>query len=96
MITESDILSLGFHRIEDWDTEDAIAYKYTVNRLEKGLYVQNIYRLLDYGNGEYFLKSNLVRIPDLNLQTRGFLGTIDTVDELEDIFDTMKQQNAEM
>jgi hypothetical protein len=108
MITQQEIEDLGFTRIPSWDFEDdkyparqVICYVYYKDRSDCGLYAINRYRLevQDYGetSGQiylYNLKSWLVRTPDFSMQTRGFLGVLDTVSELEVIFEAFKDENS--
>lgn len=94
MITEEDILSLGFEKIDSWCSDVIVSYKYSVRRYDKGRDVYNIYRLDRYIDTDYFmLQSDLERLPDLRFLTRGFNGELETVGELFDIFEFMKEEN---
>lgn len=95
MITEDEILSLGFTKEPGWSTEDINAYSYSVTRTDRGFQVYNKYRLEREIDTDYFvLRSNIQRLPDLAYLTRGWNGDLETIDELFDIFENFKEINA--
>ena len=95
MITEDEILSLGFERVEGWCTDIVDAYSYSVTRKDRGFQVYNKYRLERLIDTDYFvLESNLQRLPDLAYPTRGWNGDLETIDDLFEIFEFFKETNA--
>ena len=94
MITSSDIESLGFSRVPEWDTEVTLAYKYEKNRYDKLGNTINLYRLDRLVDTDYMeLKSTLQREMDFNMSTYSFNGELETIDELFDLFENFKDLN---
>lgn len=94
MITSSDIESLGFSRVPEWDTEVTLAYKYEKNRYDKPRNTINLYRLDRLVDTDYMeLKSTIQREVDFNMSTYSFNGELETVDDLFDLFENFKDLN---
>ena len=94
MITEDEILLLGFTKEPGWSTETINAYSYSVTRTDRGFQVYNKYRLEREIDSDYFrLESNIQRLPDLAYPTRGWNGDLETIDDLFEIFEYFKTEN---
>ena len=94
MISEEDILLLGFTKVPEWDTEVTLAYKYEKNRYDKPRNTINLYRLDRLVDTDYMeLKSTLQRETDFVFPTYSFNGELETIDELFDLFENFKDLN---
>lgn len=97
MITHDDILTLGFTYVEEWSGDGISSYVYAENRRDKPRGTQNVYRLSRVDDTDYFnLVSDLERLPDFKMWTRGYNGEIDDISELFYIFDSFKTQNRKI
>jgi len=94
MISEEDILLLGFTKVPEWDTDVTLAYKYEKNRYDKPRNTINLYRLDRLVDTDYMeLKSTMQREMDFNMSTYSFNGELETVDDLFDLFENFKDLN---
>lgn len=94
MILESDILNLGFTKVPEWGTEVTNSYVYRVNRYDKPRNTINLYRLDRLIDTDYMeLKSTLQRETDFNMSLMSFNGELETIDELFDLFELMREKN---
>lgn len=97
MITHEEILGLGFEYMEDWSDEDTDSYKYTVVRRDKPKGTENIYRLSRIIDTDYFnLVSDLERLPDFKMFTRGWNGDLDDISDLFYVFESFKEANRKI
>lgn len=94
MISHEDIENLGFTKVDNWSSDVTDSYVYTVNRYDKPRNTINLYRLDHLIDTDYFeLKSSLQRETDFNMALMSFNGELETVDELFDLFE-MVRENA--
>ena len=94
MITSSDIESLGFSRVPEWDTEVTLAFKYEKNRYDKPRNTINLYRLDRLVDTNYMeLKSTLQRETDFCMATLSFNGELETIDDLFELFEQFREAN---
>jgi hypothetical protein len=94
MITDLDILGLGFSRVPEWDTEVTLAYKYEKNRYDKPRNTINLYRLDRLVDTDYMeLKSTLQRETDFVFPTYSFNGELETIDDLFELFESFREHN---
>ena len=94
MISESEILALGFTKVDAWSTDIVDSYSYIVNRYDKPRNTINVYRLDRLIDTDYFeLKSSLQRETDFFWKVFGFNGELETVDDLFDVFELAKEQS---
>lgn len=97
MITQAEIEALGFTYSDTLSTSQVETYLYIVDRAKdkgKPYGTQNVYRLDRLASTDYFsLISDLRRIPEFEMWTRGFNGDVSTIHELADIFNGFKDAN---
>ena len=94
MITSSDIESLGFSRVPEWDTEVTLAYKYEKNRYDQPRNTINLYRLDRLVDTDYMeLKSTLQRETDFIFTTYSFNGELESIDDLFELFESFREYN---
>lgn len=92
MITNSEIISLGFTKVDDWSTDITNSYVYIVNRYDKPKNTVNMYRLDRLIATNYFeLKSSLQRETDFNMRLMSFNGELEIIDDLFDLFEMVKE-----
>ncbi len=102
MITHEEILGLGFEYMEDWvetnwSDEETMSYRYTVNRTDKPSGSQNIYRLSRIVDTDYFnLASDLERLPEFKMFTRGWNGDLEDISDLFYLFESFKEANRKI
>lgn len=94
MISNDDILNLGFEEVTEWSTDVTAAYKYVVNRYDKPRNTINLYRLDRLIDTDYMeLTSSLQRETDFYMRTYSFNGELETVDDLFELFENFKELN---
>jgi len=94
MISEEDILLLGFTKVPEWDTDVTLAYKYEKNRYDKPRNTINLYRLDRLIDTDYMeLKSTIQREMDFCMALMSFNGEMTTIEDLFDLFE-MFRENA--
>jgi len=94
MVTSDEILALGFTKVDAWSTDVTDSYRYIVNRYDKPRNTINLYRLDRLIDTDYMeLKSTLQRETDFNMALMSFNGELETIDELFDLFELMRERN---
>ena len=94
MITDSEILNLGFTKVDDWSTDVTDSYVYRVNRYDKPRNTINQYRLDRLIDTDYMeLKSTLQRETDFCMATLSFNGELETIDDLFELFEQFREAN---
>ena len=94
MISEEDILLLGFTKVPEWDTDVTLAYKYEKNRYDKPRNTINLYRLDRLVDTDYMeLKSTLQRETDFIFTTYSFNGELESIDDLFELFESFREYN---
>ena len=94
MISEEDILLLGFTKVPEWDTDVTLAYKYEKNRYDKPRNTINLYRLDRLVDTDYMeLKSTLQREMDFVFTTYSFNGELESIDDLFELFESFREYN---
>ena len=94
MITDSEILDLGFTKVDEWSTDVTDSYVYRVNRYDKPRNTINQYRLDRLIDTDYMeLKSTLQRETDFNMATYSFNGELETIDDLFELFESFREHN---
>lgn len=97
MITNDQILNLGFTKVDEWSTDITDSYVYRVNRYDKPRNTINQYRLDRLIDTDYMeLKSTLQRETDFNMATYSFNGELETIDELFDLFESFREANRKI
>ena len=97
MITNDEILNLGFTVVDEWSTDVTVAYKYVVNRYDKPRNTINLYRLDRLIDTDYMeLVSSLQRETDFYMRLMSFNGELETIDELFDLLEMMKENNRKI
>ena len=92
MISQEEIENLGFTKVDNWSSDIVDSYVYTVNRYDKPRNTINLYRLDQLIDTDYFeLKSTLQRETDFNMALMSFNGELETIDELFDLFEMVKE-----
>jgi len=97
MVSQEEIENLGFAKVDNWSSDIVDSYVYIVNRYDKPRNTVNSYRLDHLIDTDYFeLKSTLQRETDFNMRLMSFDGELETVDELFDLFELMKEHNRKI
>lgn len=97
MITNEDIISLGFIYSDELSTDEFDVYIYSYRRKDKPKGTYNIYRLDRIVDTDYFhLTSDLERLPEFKHFTRGYNGTLDDISELFYWFENFKEANKKI
>lgn len=97
MITDVDIKSLGFEYSPTLSTDEVTTYLYVVDRTDKPHGSQNIYRLDRLTDTDYFsLISDLERVPEFKMFTRGYNGDLADITELFNLFESFKSANSKI
>jgi len=92
MVSHEDVENLGFTKVDNWSSDIVDSYVYTVNRYDKPRNTINQYRLDHLIDTDYFeLKSTLQRETDFNMSLMSFNGELETVEELFDLFEMVKE-----
>jgi len=97
MITEQDILDVGYIKEEDISDSDTNVYYMIVLRPDKPDRTRNFYRLdWDLVLDTFTLVTNLERKTDFDMKTISYMGAFDTKEELENITELFKEFNAKI
>lgn len=97
MITHEEIEAIGFTYSAELSTDEVDTYFYIKNRRDKPKGSQNVYRLDRMVDTDYFnLTSDLERLPEFKMFTRGYNGFLDDISELFYIFESFKEQNLKI
>lgn len=92
MITDDQIESLGFTKVDAWSTDITDAYVYTTNRYDKPRNTINQYRLDRLIDTDYMeLVTTLQRETDFCMRLDSFNGEIEDIDSLFELFELMKE-----
>ena len=97
MISNDEILNLGFTVVDEWSTDVTVAYKYVVNRYDKPRNTINLYRLDRLIDTDYMeLVSTLQRETDFYMRTYSFNGELEEIDDLFELFEQFKELNRKI
>ena len=97
MISNEEIIQLGFTKVDAWSTDVTDSYQYIKNRYDKPRNTINLYRIDRLINTDYFeIVSSLQRETDFYLRTYSYNGDIYEIDDLFDLFEQLKDLNAKV
>jgi hypothetical protein len=97
MITREEIEAIGFNYSEELSTDEVEVYSYIKIRKDKPKGTQNVYMLCRAIGIDYFnLTSDLQRLSEFQMFTRGYNGYLDDISELFYIFESFKSDNRKI